>query len=289
MFIELALTHMPQKLQSLCLILQQASTLLKQEFQHYCDGAVFEIEQKSDQSPVTQADLKVNAFLQAQLHQFSALPILSEEDSTQHHQHWQQFWLLDPLDGTKEFLHHKHDFCINLSLIDRGVSVISAIAVPMQHRIYIAAQGQLPFRCQWFADQPALHWTQYQQPTAMSGPLRIALSPRADSAPYQDFLNFLAQQQLPYQTLEVGSAYKFCLMLESQVDVYPRFHPTYEWDTAAGQGLLESIGGTVVNLQQQPLIYNQSAQLLNPSFMALRRAQDWPLLAQFCQTQLSKN
>ena len=293
MFNELALQQIPAKLQPLCQILQQASQILKSEYQHYLAGDQFHIEHKADASPVTQADLRCNAFIQQQLHALSSLPVLSEEGELQARHAWGDFWLLDPLDGTKEFLNKTGEFCINLSLIEDGVSVISAIAVPMQQRIYIAAQTELPYRCHWLDDDPTLYCCAYQPMARSAGQpdvdLRIALSHRAKAGDYLSFFEHLQQQNIRYSSRVLGSAYKFCLMLEGEIDIYPRFHPTYEWDTAAGQGLLQSIGGNVFDLMARPFRYNQRETLLNRSFIALSRNQDWQLIAQLCNKLLSKN
>ncbi|KAA8734377.1 3'(2'),5'-bisphosphate nucleotidase CysQ [Acinetobacter qingfengensis] len=289
MFIEVALQQMPEKLQQLCQILQRASELLEQEYQDYIAGAAFEIQQKADQSPVTQADLKCNAMIQSQLqHITPQLPILSEEGEHQLRHQWSQFWMLDPLDGTKEFLHQTGEFTINLSLIDQGESVISALAVPLQHKIYITQKDLLPFRWQWHQEKKVIV-TQYQRQFRYQETLRIAMSRRPERSPiYAEFLTFLEQHHINYQKIMAGSAYKFCMMLEDQIDIYPRFHPTCEWDTAAGQGLLKSIGGEVYSLKHQPFYYNQRKQLLNGNFIALRYADDWQKISQFIAL-LSRN
>ncbi|MFU8924835.1 3'(2'),5'-bisphosphate nucleotidase CysQ family protein [Acinetobacter puyangensis] len=285
MFKDVALQQMSQKLQHLCEILRQASQILCQEYQSFIDGQQFNIEEKKDHSPVTQADIKANDYITAQLRQnFPDLPILSEEGLHQGRQNWQTFWLLDPLDGTKEFIDQTGEFTINLSLINAGESVISAIAVPLQHTIYIGEQGDLPFKWQWQQEQIRLMKfapSVSQQDRAI---LRIAMSRRPErSALYAEFLHYLQQQHIEYQKVAAGSAYKFCMMLEDQIDVYPRFHPTSEWDIAAGQGLLQSIGGNVFDLNHQPFQYNQRASLLNGNFIALRQIQDWSILADFLQ------
>lgn len=283
MFKDVALQQMPQKLQHLCEILRQASQILCREYQAFIDGQQFNIEEKKDHSPVTQADLKANDYITAQLRQnFPDLPILSEEGQHQGRQNWKKFWLLDPLDGTKEFIHQTGEFTINLSLINAGESVISAIAVPLQHTIYIGEQGDLPFKWQW--QQQQTHLMKFEPAVSLQdrAVLRIAMSRRPErSTLYAEFLQYLQQHQIEYEKVAAGSAYKFCMMLEEQIDVYPRFHPTSEWDTSAGQGLLQSIGGDVFDLNHQSFRYNQRTSLLNGNFIALRQKQDWSILADF--------
>lgn len=276
MFKQVALQQMPEKLQQLCEILKHASQIIVYEYESYRQGEQFLIEKKQDQSPVTQADLKANAYITAQLQQLQdGYPILSEEGEQQGRENWTKFWMLDPLDGTKEFINQTGEFTINLSLINHEESVISAIAVPLQQTIYINQKGSLPFRWQWSEQDIVL--SQYQtSPDHNTTVLRIAISRRPErSHVYTDFLNYLDQQDIVYQKVAAGSAYKFCMMLEDQIDIYPRFHPTSEWDTAAGQGLLQGIGGDIFDLKHRAFIYNQRSTILNQSFIAVRHVQDW--------------
>ncbi len=281
MFRDVALQQMPEKLQQLCKILQQASALIAEEYHAYLQGEQFEVDKKQDNSPVTQADIKAHRYLSEALAGLtSQLPLLSEEEEHPARLTWAQYWLLDPLDGTKEFLHKTGEFTINLSLIDAGLSVISAIAVPLKNTIYISEKGDLPFRWQWQSEQITL--AKFEHVYRDRAIMRIAISRRAENNPlYAQFMQYLTAQHIPYETVNIGSAYKFCLMLEDVADIYPRFHPTCEWDTAAGQGLLESIGGELVDFKHQAFKYNQRKSVLNQNFIALRQAQDWQYVADF--------
>lgn len=282
MFTEVALQQMPERLQQLCVILKQASQIIGQEYECYTQGKQFYIEKKGDNSPVTQADLKANTYITEQLQQLTPeFPVLSEEGQHHGRHGWEQFWLLDPLDGTREFINQTGEFTINLSLINAGESVISALAVPLQQKVYIAEKGHLPFRWQWSEQKITLE--QYQHDAGhVQSTLRIAMSRRPErSERYSAFLAYLDQCQVEYEKVAAGSAYKFCMMLEDQIDIYPRFHPTSEWDTSAGQGLLQSIGGEVFDLKHRAFIYNQRSSLLNQSFIALRDVQDWQYLQDF--------
>ena len=268
-------------LHQLCEMLQQASSLIASEYHSYVAGQQFDIQHKLDDSPVTQADIKAHQFIAQRLIIINqqlgeSIPLLSEEGNHDNRKQWQTFWLLDPLDGTKEFINQTGEFTINLSLMTMGEAVISAIAIPMKQTVYIAQQSHLPFKYQW--GDSAITWLQYQphqHRDTLSIPIKIAMSRRNErNALYGEFLADLSTRGLAYELVTAGSAYKFCLMLEHQVDVYVRFHPTSEWDTAAGQGLLQSIGGDVLDLQQRPLLYNQRDSLLNGAFIALRQQSD---------------
>ena len=127
-------------------IVQQACEILNQEFQDYCSGTAFDVEKKTDDSPVTQADYRVNYYLMQALAKISNLPVLSEEGEQDQRQQWQQFWLLDPLDGTKEFLHQRPEFTINLSLICGVQTTFAVLAVPGEQTIYFCPEQGMPLK-----------------------------------------------------------------------------------------------------------------------------------------------
>ncbi|EPF71927.1 3'(2'),5'-bisphosphate nucleotidase CysQ family protein [Acinetobacter rudis] len=262
-------TQTPQDAQLLEImsILQKASQMLLDEYRHYCAGKAFEVESKYDQSPVTQADLKVNQFILQQLALFSPdIPVLSEENDHSDRQQWESCWMLDPLDGTKEFLHRRDEFTINLSLIQNHQTVFSAIAVPCEQLVYLGYLTELPYRYS-FETQ---HWERYcKYKDNEEDAVQIGLSHRSKNPKYQQYIEYI-EQEIPVIRREAGSAYKFCMMLEGEIDIYPRFHPTSEWDTSAGQGLLESIGGGLVSLSAVPFTYNQRSTVLNEGFIAFR-------------------
>lgn len=246
-------------------ILQQASEIIRQEYLTFCQGEKFHVQTKHDDSPVTQADLKANQFIETALQKLTpALPLLSEENEHQERHTWSRCWVLDPLDGTKEFLHQRPEFTINLSQIENGKTLFSAIAIPAQQLIYIGYLDQHPYKY----DAEQQQWYVYQAPEVQQiEPIQVGLSHRSKQPEYQEFIEIL-QQSHTIETSQAGSAYKFCMMLEGKIDIYPRFHPTSEWDTSAGQGLLESVGGGLVSLAGEPFIYNQRRRLLNDGFIA---------------------
>lgn len=261
-------THAPQDtlIMQLLPVLQQASQILFEEYQSYTTGSEFNIHQKSDQSPVTQADLRVNHFLMQALAQVQPVyPVLSEESDNVGRHEWSTCWMLDPLDGTKEFIHKRDEFTINLSLIENSKTIFSVIVVPCEQQMYLGYLDDLPYKYQFNHGQ----WWRYQN--AKSSPsqtLQIGLSHSSKNPKYQQFIGFIEQQNHAVIRREAGSAYKFCMMLEGEIDLYPRFHPTSEWDTSAGQGLLESIGGGLVSLHGRPFEYNQRDTVLNAGFLA---------------------
>lgn len=266
-------THVPQDdlIVQLIPVLVHASQILLSEYQHYIAGKAFSIEHKSDQSPVTQADLKVNAFLLEKLKEIHPIyPVISEENDFSARKNWSTCWMLDPLDGTKEFIHQRNQFTINLSLIENTKTIFSVIVVPCEQQMYLGYTHQLPYKYQydkniWWCYQPNLEKDITQS-------IQLGLSHSRHQQTYTDFIHVL---QKKYNVLEqqAGSAYKFCMMLEDKVDMYPRFHPTSEWDTSAGQGLLESIGGGLIGLDGQPFRYNKRDTVLNSGFIAFKSVQ----------------
>lgn len=239
-------------------------------YQHYQQNQALQISNKQDNSPVTEADMAAHHMIEQGLnHLTPTIPVLSEESSSYELRHeWQQFWLVDPLDGTREFINKTGEFTVNIALIIKGKVVFSLIGVPTLKRIYLCQQGEPVYRIdeagqeknrQPIAVQPVdlAHW-------------KIAISRRSEWKVYQQFKQALDTSSQAFSCNNAGSAYKFCLMLEGEVDVYPRFHPTSEWDTASGQGLLEAIGGGLFDLQGKPFCYNQRHDLLNGNFVAVR-------------------
>jgi len=247
-------------------IVTQACEILREEYQAYCAGENFNVQRKSDHSPVTQADYRVNQFMSKSLSEhFSDIPLLSEEGSHVGRQHWQQFWLLDPLDGTKEFLHQRPEFTLNLSLVEGAHTTFAMLAIPDAQTIYICPKQGQPLKYNFYTGQ----WFTYIQDISRKE-IRIGLSQSTQGqSKYFEYLDIL-KQKYEVREFKAGSAYKFCMILEDQIDIYPRFHPTSEWDTSAGQCLIERIGGGLVNLKGQPFLYNQRHSLLNKGFIAFK-------------------
>lgn len=247
-------------------IVTQACEILRAEYQAYCAGAAFDVDKKSDNSPVTQADYRVNEFItQALQTNFPDIPLLSEEGDYTQRKQWQNFWLLDPLDGTKEFLHKRPEFTINLSLVEGAYTTFAVLAIPDEQVIYICPKIGLPLKLHI----PTGIWFEYEEDKP-SVAIHIGLSQSRQNKPqYTEYLDIL-KKQVDVVEFKAGSAYKFCMILEGKIDIYPRFHPTSEWDTSAGQCLIERIGGGLVDLTGKPFLYNQRNSLLNGGFIAFR-------------------
>jgi 3'(2'), 5'-bisphosphate nucleotidase len=230
------------------------------------DPIAFDV--KADGSPLTCADMRAHELIHACLTELTPeLPVLSEECCHVPfavRKNWQRYWLVDPIDGTKEFLKKNGEFTINIALIDQHYPVLGIVALPTTQVIYYAAQGLGAWK---LIDQitTPLCAQAYDQ----KNPLRVVAS-RSHGDPA------IEQVKVFYPHIELircGSSLKFCLLAEGLADFYPRLGPTSEWDTAAAQCIVEQAGGVVTDLQGVRLRYNTKSDYLNPYFLAAADAQ----------------
>jgi 3'(2'), 5'-bisphosphate nucleotidase len=223
----------------------------------------FAVEHKDDHSPLTAADMASHHLIVNGLRALAPdLPVLSEESATvawEVRRQWQRYWLVDPLDGTREFVKKNGEFTVNIALIDHCAPVFGVVFAPALGELYFGERGRGSF----VADGAEFVPIATRQPAI--APLRVAGSRSHMDARSEAAIARMGEVQL----LGMGSSLKFCRMAEARLDVYPRFAPTSEWDTAAGQCVLEGAGGMVITLDGQPLGYNSKASLLNPDFLAL--------------------
>ena len=227
--------------------------------QVYANG--FDIEQKADDSPVTTADLAAHRLIVAGLSQLTPdIPVLSEESAQlpwETRRQWQRYWLVDPLDGTREFIKRNGEFTVNIALIEDGAATFGVIQQPVTGALWHGAAGEAAFRRDGAADVAI----RVRMPAV--APLRIAASRSHRDERTQAMLDALGGE-----AVACGSSLKFCKIAEGGIDLYPRFGPTSEWDTAAGQAILEAAGGAVLDPQGRPFRYNQRDTLLNGDFIA---------------------
>jgi 3'(2'), 5'-bisphosphate nucleotidase len=234
-------------------------------------GEQFEVTHKSDQSPLTMADLRSHEVISQGLRALTPeQPVLSEEASDisfEQRRQWPRYWLVDPLDGTKEFVSRNGEFTVNIALIENHVPVLGVVHVPVTNTTYTGATGLGAYRQIDGQTPEPLH---VRSPAA--NPLRIVGSRSHRGDTLDQYLPKLA----PYELVAVGSSLKFCLVAEGSADFYPRFGPTSEWDTAAAQAVVEAAGGVVIKTNGEPLRYNTKADLLNPHFLVYGdRSRDW--------------
>jgi 3'(2'), 5'-bisphosphate nucleotidase len=224
----------------------------------------FDVAHKDDDSPLTAADLAAHRCIVDGLRALSPpIPVLSEESARaafDQRRGWTRFWLVDPLDGTREFVKRNGEFTVNIALVEDGVAVFGVVQAPVTGRIWYGGAGLGAYRREADGDERAIAVR-----TPAAAPLRVAAS-RSHRDPRSD--GFIARMGA-VQPVGLGSSLKFCALAEGRIDVYPRFGPTSEWDTAAGQAVLEGAGGAVLDLQGRPFRYNRRASLLNGAFVAL--------------------
>lgn len=231
----------------------------------------FDVMRKADSSPLTVADMRSHDIIVGALRALTPdIPILSEEASNipfAERATWSRHWLVDPLDGTKEFVSRNGEFTVNIALIEQHAPVLGVVFVPVRDTLYMAAAGGNALR--QIGGEPACT---ISVTTPAYSPLRIVGSRSHRDGRLESYLSRLP----PHELLFVGSSIKFCLVAEGRADLYPRFGPTSEWDTAAAQAVVEAAGGAVVTLDGQPLRYNFKADLINPNFLVYGdKSRDW--------------
>ena len=231
----------------------------------------FDVQSKDDKSPLTQADLASQHRIVAGLAALSPeLPIISEESGLpafDERGRWPRYWLIDPLDGTREFVNRNGEFTVNIALIDNGRPVFGVVHVPVQGRTYVGCEGHgAERRIGDDAPRPI------RVASKSASPVRVVGSRSHRGASLDAFMDRLGDCEL----VPMGSSLKFCVVAEGNADVYPRLGPTSEWDTAAAQAVVEQAGGSVVTLDGKPMIYNQKADILNPHFLVIGATdRDW--------------
>lgn len=253
-------------------------------------SADFGVEQKVDDSPLTLADRAAHEIIYSGLTGLADCEVLSEEGREapwDNRQTWQRYWLVDPLDGTKEFIKRNGEFTVNIALIENGVPVLGVVLAPALDVLYLASSDLGAYKCDLKTFKGDFKTLDPSSLAKIAQPLQVAALPEPgaswrvvgsrshQSEAFQQFM-----QQLPgADIVSMGSSLKLCLVAEGAADLYPRLGPTSEWDTAAAQAVVEAAGGQVIHAETgQPLRYNQKAGLLNPFFIVCAgRSECWSL------------
>jgi 3'(2'), 5'-bisphosphate nucleotidase len=231
----------------------------------------FSIKEKDDQSPLTAADMASHKAIVAGLQALTPdIPVLSEEAAKipfEQRSCWKTYWLIDPLDGTKEFIKRNGEFTVNIALVQDGVPVLGVVHVPVSGVTYAACQGGGAVK-----DVPGQGQQAIRVRKLSGGPVAVvgSRSHRGDS------LNSFLDKLGAHEIVSMGSSLKICLVAEGVADVYPRLGPTSEWDTAAAHCVVEQAGGSLTDLDMKPLRYNTKDSLLNPFFLVFGDdSRDW--------------
>ena len=235
----------------------------------------FDIEHKDDRSPLTNADMASHDTIIDALSKLTPdIPVLSEESAKlpfDQRSQWTVYWLVDPLDGTREFIKRNGEFTVNIALIERHKSVLGVIHVPVLDIDYFAYSGGGAFKSEHGASPQAIKVNRLQ-----TNKLTVAGSRSHGSEEMQQYMNRLTASYNQIDMLSMGSSLKFCLVAEGKADLYPRLGLTSEWDTAAAQCIVEQAGGYVTKTDMSELQYNTKDSLLNPFFFVFGdNQQDW--------------
>ena len=228
----------------------------------------FAVQRKDDDSPLTAADLAAHHCIIAGLARLTPdIPVLSEESAVEvpaaQRRQWPRLWIVDPLDGTREFVKRNGEFTVNIALIDGAVALFGVVQAPVTGELWHGGAGLGAFRRDGDLDVAV----RVRVPPLP--PLRVAASRSHRDPRSEAFIARLVRDMGEVEPLGMGSSLKFCKIAEGDMDVYPRFGPTSEWDTAAGQCVLEGAGGAVLDRKGRPLRYNQRDTVLNGDFIAL--------------------
>ncbi|MCZ0925759.1 3'(2'),5'-bisphosphate nucleotidase CysQ [Vreelandella janggokensis] len=225
----------------------------------------FSVETKDDQSPLTEADMAAHHSLVALLENLTPdVPVLSEESDEvpfATRQTWERYWLVDPLDGTKEFINKNGEFTLNVALIENGVPVFGIVYAPVLQTTWVGQVGGEVFK---IAQGIYINIQVRELPDPETAPWKVVGSRRHGAEIFEAFCGGLPA----HECVSMGSSIKLCLVAEGNADLYPRLTPTSEWDTAAAQAIVTAAGGEVLNAETlEPLRCNQQESVLNPHFI----------------------
>ena len=270
-----------QLLHSVAAIAQAAGQEILKVYDYH---QAMQVSYKEDASPLTDADRRAHELIVARLTTLTpAVPVLSEEsDSTAFamRKTWSRYWLVDPLDGTTEFIKHNGEFTVNIALIEDGRATLGVVHVPVSAKTYSGSlelgarvsqkdRSSQPIRCKALAPSREL--------------VRVVTSRSHRDRRVDKLIQMLQSEFGIVEQVSMGSSLKICLLAEGQADIYPRLASTCEWDTAAAHAVLSAAGGEIFDTNFMPLLYNQKDSLLNPFFIALAdSAYAWQSLLADC-------
>ena len=235
----------------------------------------FGVQTKSDDSPLTRADLAAhNIIVEGLQKRAPGIPVLSEESdgiSFAERSSWDQYFLVDPLDGTKEFINRNGEFTVNIALIEKGVPMRGVVFVPVKDVMYTGDQHEGIATVTREGETGSIQVRKLDRTS-----LTVVASRRHGGEALEACLSVLRENFSSIDTTNMGSSLKLCLIAEGEADLYPRLAPTSEWDTAAAQAVVEAAGGKVVDVELKELRYNTKDNILNPFFYVIGDTEfDW--------------
>ena len=228
-----------------------------------------EVTYKDDSSPLTKADLAANKLIMSSLNQLDVnIPILSEEliVDWSKRKKWNRYWLVDPLDGTKEFIKKNGEFTVNIALIENNKPILGVIFVPAKSKLYFAQKKNGSFKINTKVELNTLDTAKKIFVSKKSNVIKVIGSRSHSNTAFTNWVN----EKFPNsKIIQAGSSLKFCLIAEGDADIYPRFGPTSEWDIAAGHIILNEAGGKISTFKNCEINYNMKEDILNPEFYAI--------------------
>lgn len=231
----------------------------------------FQSDYKMDGSPITEADLAASKIISDHL-KHTNIPILGEEAEHQSYdirKKWELNWCVDPLDGTKEFIKRNGEFAVNIALIKNNNSIFGIIACPIEKVVLFGGKGIGVYISEFDSIDETAKWIKIEKKVTTNKPLVIAISHSKDSGACIEFISKLKDKYSEIDYLKKGSALKFFDLAKGIADIYPRFAPTMEWDIAAGQAIIEELGGTVCSIDSGKKLQYNKEDLFNPHFIVL--------------------
>ena len=228
-----------------------------------------EVTHKEDLSPLTKADLASNKIILEALKKLNSnIPILSEESLVDWsiRKNWKKYWLVDPLDGTKEFIKKNGEFTVNIALIQDNNPILGVVYVPAKSLLYLAEKNKGSFKTN---TKDKLENFEGIQKILVSNQTKRARVIGSRSHSNATFDNWVQEKFPNAEIVQAGSSLKFCLIAEGEADIYPRFGPTSEWDIAAGHMIVDEAGGKIRTFQNNSIKYNTKENIINPEFYAI--------------------
>ena len=228
-----------------------------------------EVTHKEDLSPLTKADLASNKIILESLTKLNSnIPILSEESLVDWsiRKNWKKYWLVDPLDGTKEFIKKNGEFTVNIALIEDNNPILGVVYVPAKSLLYLAEKNKGSFKTNTKNKLENFEGIQKIIVSSQTSRPRVIGSRSHSNATFDNWV----QEKFPNaEIVQAGSSLKFCLIAEGEADIYPRFGPTSEWDIAAGHMIVNEAGGKIRTFQNNSIKYNTKENIINPEFYAI--------------------
>ena len=227
------------------------------------------VNSKEDKSPITQADINSNDLIVNRLKKLeSNIPILTEESMVEwkNRKDWIKYWLIDPLDGTKEFINRNGEFTVNISLIENNYPIFGIIYSPVKSLLYYALKNNGCYKLKTNSNLSTLKNFKKINIHKEKNITTKVIGSRSHSS--KEFLNWVEKKFTNFELITIGSSLKFCILAEGKADIYPRFGPTSEWDIAAGHIILEEAGGKLKTIDNKDILYNTKDDILNPHFIA---------------------